>query len=135
MKSPSRLRRFAVFVSLAAGCALLAACGSSELSATRDKALKGDAQAQLDLAQMYLYGKGAKQDHEEAIKWAEKAANQGLPAGQRIYGVMIRDGYGVPRNLTRARAWLEKAAKQGDPEAKAELAAMPDKPAMPSDPK
>jgi len=78
--------------SLAATWALFAACTSSELSAAREKALKGDAQAQLELAQMYLYGKGAKQDHEEA-------------------------------------------AKQGDPEAKAELAAMPDKPAMPPEPK
>jgi TPR repeat protein len=41
---------------------------------------------------------------------------------------MIRDGYGVPRNLTRARVWLEKAAKAGDLEAKAELASMPDAP-------
>jgi len=131
MKSQSPFHPIHVLATLSLGCILLAGCSSSEFATAKEKALKGDPQAQLDLAQMYLYGKGAKQDHAEAIKWCELAANKGLPAAQRVYGVMIRDGYGVPRNLARGRAWLEKAAKQGDPEAKSELAAMTNNPAAP----
>lgn len=105
---------------------LLAGCGgSSELKGLRAKAAKGDVQAQFELAQMYLYGKGAKQDHAEAIKWAEQAAAKGLPAAQRVYGVMLRDGYGVDRNIAKGREWLVKAADQGDAEAKVELASTP----------
>lgn len=103
--------------------------GTSEFKSLKAKATKGDPQAQLELAQMHLYGKGAKQDHVEAIKWCEKAATKGLPAAQRIYGVMLRDGYGVDRNIAKGREWLVKAVEQGDAEAKVELAATPVLPA------
>ena len=99
--------------------------GSSELKTLKAKAAKGDAQAQFELAQMHLYGKGAKQDHAVAFKWCEQAAAKGLPAAQRVYGVMLRDGYGVDRNIAKGREWLVKAADQGDAEAKLELAATP----------
>ena len=107
----------------------LAGCGNSEFKALKAKAAKGDSQAQLDLAKAYMYGKGTKQDEAEARKWCEKAANQGLPAAQRIFGTMLRDAYGTPfRDLGKAREWLAKAAAQGDPEAKVELAATPEPP-------
>ncbi|MEQ2005540.1 MAG: tetratricopeptide repeat protein [Limisphaerales bacterium] len=109
---------------------LLSGCGgSSGFKSLKAKAEKGDPQAQLELAQMHLYGKGAKQDHVEAIKWCEKAAAKGLPAAQRTYGVMLRDGYGVDRNIAKGREWLAKAVEQGDAEAKVELAATPVLPA------
>lgn len=117
-----RLRLMALCLAL-----LCAACNrSSEFNATKKRALAGEAQAQLELAQMHMYGKGAKQDEVEARKWAEKAANQGLAAAQRIYGTMLRDAYGSPyRDIAKAREWLAKAAAQGDAEAKVELAATP----------
>ena len=127
MISPEPCRSLRLQVS-SLGLALLfiTGCGgSSELKGLRAKAAKGDAQAQFELAQMYLYGKGAKQDHAEAIKWAEQAAAKGLPAAQRVYGVMLRDGYGVDRNIAKGREWLVKAAEQGDAEAKLELASTP----------
>jgi TPR repeat protein len=108
---------------------LLAGCGNSEFKALKAKAAKGDPQAQLDLAKAYMYGKGTQQDEAEARKWCEKAANQGLPAAQRIFGTMLRDAYGSPfRDLGKAREWLAKAVAQGDAEAKLELAATPEPP-------
>ncbi len=116
--------------SLALSLLLLMGCGgSSEFKSLKDKAEKGDAQAQLDLAQAYMSGKGVKQSETEARKWCEKAAAKGLPAAQRIYGTMLRDAYGSPfRDIPKAREWLAKAAEQGDAPAKAELAATPELP-------
>lgn len=115
---------------LAVALLLLAGCGgSSELKTLKAKAEKGDAQAQLELAKMFMYGKGAKQDEVEARKWIERAASQGVPAAQRIFGTMLRDAYGANhRDIPKAREWLKKAADQGDAEAKAELAATPELP-------
>ena len=108
---------------------LLAGCGSSEFKTLQAKAKKGDAQAQLELAQRFMYGKGTQQDEVAARKWIEKAAGQGVPAAQRIYGTMLRDAYGADhRDIPKAREWLKKAADQGDAEAKAELAATPELP-------
>ena len=76
---------------------------------------------------MYMYGKGTKQNEVEARKWCEKAAKQGLPVAQRIYGTMLRDAYGSDyREIVQAREWLAKAAAQGDALAKTELASTPE---------
>lgn len=106
---------------------VLAACGDpAAVKAVRKRAEAGEGPAQLELAQMHMYGKGVKQDEAEARKWCEKAALQNLPAAQRIYGTMLRDAYGSPyRDIPKAREWLAKAAAQGDNEAKLELAATP----------
>lgn len=116
--------------SLALGLLLFAGCGgSSEFKSATRRAKGGEAQAQLELAQMYMHGKGTKQDEAEARKWCEKAANQGLPAAQRIYGTMLRDAYGSPyRDIPKAREWLQKAADRGDAQAKVELAVTPNLP-------
>lgn len=116
--------------SLALALLLLAGCGGSpEFKSLKDRAEKGEAQAQLELAQAYMSGKGVKQSETEARKWCEKAAAKGLPAAQRIFGTMLRDAYGSPfRDIPKAREWLAKAAEQGDAQAKMELAATPELP-------
>ncbi|MFM8471766.1 MAG: tetratricopeptide repeat protein [Limisphaerales bacterium] len=110
---------------------ILVACGdSSEFKSALKRARADDAQAQLELAQMYMHGKGTKQSETEARKWCEKAAAKGLPVAQRIYGTMLRDAYGAEvRDIPKAREWLTKAAEQGDAQAKAELAVTPSLPA------
>jgi len=131
MKKPSS-RRPSFRLALWSLALLLAACDSSELKSARRRAEAGDAKAQLEVAQMHMHGKGAKQDEAEARKWCEKAALQGLPAAQRIYGTMLRDAYGSPfRDIPKAREWLAKAAAQGDAEARTELAATPALPPAP----
>ena len=114
---------------LTAALLLVAGCGSSEFRSAQKRAQAGEAQAQLELAQMYMYGKGTKQSEVEARKWCEKAAHQGLPVAQRIYGTMLRDAYGAEiRQIPKAREWLAKAAAQGDALAKTELEQTPEPP-------
>ncbi|WP_417812403.1 hypothetical protein [Thalassospira alkalitolerans] len=47
------------------------------LSPQISKAESGDLQAQLSVAQSYQYGLGAEKDIQEAIRWYERAADQG----------------------------------------------------------
>ena len=104
---------------------LVTGCGaSSKFKAIHEKAVKGDAQAQLELGQMFLAGTEVKQSDSEGAKWCQQAAAKGLPAAQRFYGMMLLAGGAVPRNLAQGRVWLEKAANQGDVAAQIELATM-----------
>lgn len=122
--SPTNCKRRPWLAWLASGILLFAGCSSSEFKATREKAMSGDPQAQLDLGLMYLAGKVTKQSDAEAVKWCLKASDQGLPAALRVYGLMLRDGAGVPRNPAQGRQWLEKAANKGDVIAQVELGSM-----------
>ena len=60
-----------------------------------------------------LEGFGVEQDHDEALKWTRKAAEQGLALGQSNLGFMYRDGLGLPQDYTEALKWFRKAAEQG----------------------
>ncbi len=134
MKSPCHPMRparcpfhLSLLAILTAGGLLMSGCGSSEFKSAHKRAQAGEMQAQFDLSQMYMYGKGTKQSEVEARKWCEKAANQGLPAAMRIYGTMLRDAYGADhRNIAKAREWLAKAVAKGDTLAKAELDSTPE---------
>ena len=116
-------RAMPFFLSLAV--VLLTACGdSSEFKTTKEKALTGDPQSQLDLGMMFFLGKGTKVNNDEGVKWCRQAADKGLPAAQRTYGLMLCNGGGVPRNQAQGRIWLERAANKGDVMAQVELASM-----------
>lgn len=124
---PHGLRLISVVALLATVLSVATGCGSSEFRSTQKRAQAGEAQAQLDLAQMYMQGKGTKPNDVEARKWCEKAANKGLPVAQRMYGMMLRDAYGAEsRQIPKAREWLAKAAAQGDAVAKMELDQTPE---------
>ena len=70
----------------------------------------GDAQSQLR--------KGLRCDcdglYEEAAKWYELAARQGLAEAQNNLGVMLKDGQGVERDEAKAVEWFRRAARQGN---------------------
>ncbi len=53
---------------------------------TKAKAEEGDAIAQSNLGFMYRQGQGVAQDFKEAVKWFQKAADQGDANGQKILG-------------------------------------------------
>ena len=50
---------------------------SAKVKELREKALAGDAEAQLFLGQSYQRGSGVEKDLDEAIKWLRKSAEQG----------------------------------------------------------
>jgi hypothetical protein len=84
---------------------------------------QGLAQAQLNLAVLYLDGKGVESDPTVAARWLLKAAQQGLIEAQYDLGLLYEFGRGVAADREVAVAWYKKAAAQGDAQAKSKLAA------------
>ena len=88
----------------------------AEVKAIQDlkaKAVKGDRDAQRDLAMAYGEGEGVAQDYTEAAKWFRKAAEQGDTISQYATGSMCEHGDGVAKDLVEALRWYRKAADQG----------------------
>lgn len=76
-------------------------------------AKQGDPKSQALLGFKYF----AENNYELAIKWFEKAANQGLATAQLQLGDMYANGQGVQQNYIIACQWYMKAANQGEQEA------------------
>jgi hypothetical protein len=62
---------------------------------------------------MYENGTGVSKNQSEALKWVQKAAEQGYATSQVRLGNMYRFGTGVPKNSIEAVKWFRKAAEQG----------------------
>ena len=54
-----------------------------------------------------------KKDIEEAVKWWQKAAEQGYAEAQYNMGICYYSGTGITRDYTEAVKWYRKAAEQG----------------------
>ena len=74
------------------------------------KAEAGDAEAQYKFGSMLAR---ADEDHEEAIRWYVKAANQGHVSAQNKLGTYYMTGMGAPRDDKKAVELFAKAANQG----------------------
>lgn len=70
---------------------------AEELAALRDRAERGDAQAQCALGERYRYGRGVDRDAALAFAWFQKAALQGYADGQSKLGAMYFAGRGQER--------------------------------------
>jgi len=66
-----------------------------------------------DLGRMYKKGLGVERDHEIAVYWYRKAAEQGHANGQYNLGWMYTNSLGVEQYHEQAMFWYEKAAEQG----------------------
>lgn len=75
---------------------------------------QGNADAQVNLGQMYEKRLGVKQDYFEAVKWYRKAAEQGDAKAQVILGFSYILGKGVQINKALAKEWLGKACDNGE---------------------
>ena len=62
-----------------------------------------------------------KKDYGEALKWYQKAADQGNSDAQFILGFMYSKGDGVKKDYGEALKWCQKAADQGHDGAQAVL--------------
>ena len=55
-------------------------------------AQQGNAEAECSIAHAYEFGTGIEADYEEAVKWYEKAAEQGCKEAIRELGFAYRTG-------------------------------------------
>jgi TPR repeat protein len=79
----------------------------------RARAEKGNAEAQLELGNLYDNGTGVVRDRVKAAKWHRLAAEQGLARAQYQVGLDYANGEGVKEDKIAAYQWFLKAAKQG----------------------
>jgi TPR repeat protein len=112
-------------LTLLAVTALSTGCGpTSKFKSTLEKAKSGDPQAQMEVGQMYLEGRDVKLDGAKGLNWIMQAAQKGLPAAERTYGLILRVAPTGGGTAGQARQWLEKAAAKGDVIAQVELGSM-----------
>lgn len=70
----------------------------------------GDANAQYNLARMYLDGTGAEKDGRQAARWLFLAADKGHIESQALLGQMLFTGHeGVQKQRARGLMWLSLA--------------------------
>ena len=94
---------------------------SMRLTALRQAAENGVAQAQTDLGSHYLIGQGTTRNPVAAHGWYLKAAEQNHPLAQTILGWLYMGGAGIDADYTKAALWLRRAALHGIPEAQLSL--------------
>jgi TPR repeat protein len=73
----------------------------------------GHANAQFNLAILYLTGNGVERDVARSVELHRKAADQKLPAAQHGLGVFYYQGIGVKQDYAEALKWFKCAASQG----------------------
>ncbi|PAA67981.1 hypothetical protein BOX15_Mlig026715g2 [Macrostomum lignano] len=80
---------------------------------TKAYAHMGFKEAQHQIGQRYLHGKGVEQHHPEAMRWFHKAAEQGHPHAS--YNLAVGHLKGIQTELKRGdvRRFLHSAANQG----------------------
>jgi uncharacterized protein len=81
----------------------------------RAAADKGNIPASFNYGAAVIFGVGdLPKDVQAGLPYLFKAAQAGLPAAERITGIVNRDGIGVAKNETWAVQWFRKAADHGD---------------------
>jgi TPR repeat protein len=58
---------------------------------------------------MYLEGECVDKNPENALRWFEKAAEQGLQGSMTTIGLMYKEGNGVQVDPEKAKFWFNKA--------------------------
>ncbi len=81
-------------------------------------AAQGNAQAQINLGEMYAAGDGVPKNAGKAVEWYQKAAAQGNVSAQLTLSATYIGGDGVVRDLVLAYAWCNLAAARVDEEQK-----------------
>jgi TPR repeat protein len=78
----------------------------------------GVASAQFKLANAYFAGIGMARDPQVAERWYGRAAGQGLPEAQHVFGVLLTSGGAGTPDAIEGYKWLLLAEKAGFPDSK-----------------
>ncbi len=76
----------------------------------------GNADAQYDLARLYLKGVGAPRDTRYGVRWLGLAAQKGQHQAQAMLGQMLFNGEQLPRQAARGLMWLTLARDSAAPD-------------------
>ena len=91
----------------------LSICFAQPRPSLRERAAKGDPEAQFNLAKNYEAGRGGlKKDYAEAERWYRRSAEQGDPFAQASLGLLFRFGKGVAQDYVEAYKWFYLAASR-----------------------
>ena len=88
----------------------------------RKAAEHGHVGAQLELASIYIEGKGVTVDFVEAAEWLYPAATSGTAVAQAGLGDILQSDRGVKPDLVQSWMWFSLAVSGGYTEAKEALA-------------
>ena len=83
-------------------------------AASSASSLRGDPQAQRELALFYREGNGVDADPAQSVKLYTQSALQGDAASQAALGQAYEHGLGVTADLIQAFAWYQLSADQHD---------------------
>ena len=83
-------------------------------AASSTSSLRGDAQAQRELALFYREGNGVDADPTQSVKLYTQSALQGDAASQAALGQAYEHGLGVTSDIIQAFAWYQLSADQHD---------------------
>ncbi|MNM83954.1 Sel1 repeat protein [compost metagenome] len=77
------------------------------------RAARGDAEAQVDLGTLHEAGIGVAEDKAEALRWYQRAGEQGNVYGQYFSGLALgRGGKGLEKDVDAAATWFARAHAQ-----------------------
>ena len=86
--------------------------------------MAGDAAAEFEVATRFAEGRGVPPSNEQAARWLERAAKQGLAPAQFRLGGLYEKGIGVKKDLAAARDLYLAAADKGNGKAMHNLAVL-----------
>lgn len=87
---------------------------NTEVRGYYEKAIKGNAQGQFQLACSLEDGDGIAQNKREAVFWYKKSASRGYTDAQINLGWCYLEGEGTNRNINKAISYFKLAANKGD---------------------
>ena len=74
-----------------------------DINKIKEKAERGDEDAQYTLGLCYYKGEGVSQSYEKMVYWFRKAAKQGLVSAQHNLGIFYDIGKGVEQDYESAK--------------------------------
>jgi hypothetical protein len=83
---------------------------ATSLNIWREQAMKGSAEAQTYMGEIYEKGMNVEPNYVKAAEWYRKAASQDYARAQMNLGYLYEKGLGVPQDKVIALSWYRKAS-------------------------